>query len=50
MGKKQKYCVVAVGACINDEIIIPNEAKALSIHIVEGRVSPIVVTWLEEVK
>ena len=46
---KKKYRVTAVGVCINDEINIPIEAKDISIHVVEGRRFPMMVTWLEEV-
>jgi len=46
---KKKYRVRAVGACIDDEINIHINAKNLSIHIVEGRRFPMMVTWLEEV-
>lgn len=51
MNEKQKYRVRAVGVCIDGEINIPSEAKAISIHVVEGRrypIYPMMVTWLEE--
>ena len=48
INKKIRYRVRAVGADVDDEIDIPNNAIAISIHVVEEKKVPMVVTWLEE--